>query len=312
MVLWRKTLNFKTKLKEVANNRTIRKKQTDYDGDGEICFTPYLETYLGVQMFQIASLIAIHDKNKSLKIVESVPKKLRNGMRFVDWNNVFKKNIVDHYADRARSEYDVVLIEDIQVAKGRIYKELPVFPRKRVLYYVIGYSYKYFEDIDIHKYFTFKDEITNHVQEKYENLLKYKTVSLHVRRTDKISKREGPKFWHCDNEYYETALSMLKDIEKVVVFSDDIEWCKKNFKGNKFVFIEGESRNADMYLMSLMHNNITATSHYGWWGAYLNQNKDKRVICPAYFYKYYPDKEEAYYNKKYYYPASWTLIDNRR
>jgi hypothetical protein len=105
---------------------------------------------------------------------------------------------------------------------------------------------------------------------------------------------------------------MLEDIEKVVVFSDDIEWCKKNFKGNNFVFIDGESRYADMCLMSFLHNNIIGISNYGWWGAYLNQNKDKTVIFPEYYYKYIREKEDAYFNKKYFYPDSWTLIDNRR
>jgi hypothetical protein len=305
-------INLRIRIKEANDTRLINIKQTDYDGDGELSFTPFYETYLGVQMFQIASLIAIHDKNKSLKIVESVPKELRNGMRFVDWNNVFKKNIVDHYSERLDDEFDVVVTENHRLTKGRLYRELPVFPNKRVLYHIVGFSYKYFEDVAIHNYFTFKDEITNYVQEKYENLLKYKTVSMHVRRTDKISKQEGPKFWHCGNKYYETALSMLKDIEKVVVFSDDIEWCKKNFKGNNFVFIEGGSRYSDMCLMSFMHNNIIATSTFGWWGAYLNQNKDKTVICPAHYYTCFPEVEDEYFNRKYYYPDSWITIDNRR
>jgi hypothetical protein len=286
--------------------------QTDYEGDGEIAFTPYLEAYLGVQMFQIACLLSIHDKNKSLKIVESVPKNLRNGMRFVDWNNVFKKNIVDHYSERLPKECDVVVEELRGRSNARVYQELPVFLNKRVHYNVFCMSYKYFEDIDINNYFTFKDEITNYVREKYENLLTYKTVSMHVRRTDKLSKIAAPRFWLVDDKYYKTALSMLKDIEKVVIFSDDIEWCKKNFKGNNFVFIGGESRYVDMYLMSSLHNNITATSNFGWWGAYLNQNKDKTVICPAYYYKELPEKRDAYFNKKYFYPDSWTPIDNRK
>jgi len=166
-------IKFSTKIKEASDPRSIkiRIKQTDYDGDGEISFTPFYETYLGVQMFQIAPLISIYDKNKSLKIVESVPKELRNGMRFVDWNNVFKKNIVDHYSERLGKDYDVIVNENRRVSKGRVYRELPVFPRKRVLYRIVGHSYKYFEDIDIHSYFTFKDEITNYIQEKYENLL---------------------------------------------------------------------------------------------------------------------------------------------
>jgi hypothetical protein len=63
--------------------------------------------------------------------------------------------------------------------------------------------------------------------------------------------------------------------------------------------------------MSSLHDNITAISNFGWWGAYLNQNKDKRVICPAYYYKKFSEEEDSYFNKKYFYPDSWEPIDNR-
>ena len=35
---------------------------------------------------------------------------------------------------------------------------------------------------------------------------------------------------------------------KFIIFSDDIEWCKSNFQGDIFTFIEGERDYIDLYL----------------------------------------------------------------
>lgn len=307
-------MRLSTRLKEVANIHyvDVRQANSDYEGSGELSFTPHYRTRFGNHLFQMACLLSIQDKNKSFKIVPSISKSDRDGRFFTDWNNVFKKDLVDHHSERLENEYDVVVQEHFMTSGAVIYQKLPVFPNKRVFYNVLCYSYKYFEDTDIRSCFAFNDAITDYVKEKYDNLLKYKTASIHIRRTDKLQKRFENHWWGCSPKYYKTALSMMKDIEKVVVFSDDIEWCKKEFKGDRFVFIEGESQYADLYLMSLIQNNIISVSTFSWWGAYSNQNKDKRVICPAYYYKKINEEEDAYFNKKYHYPDSWTPIDNRR
>ena len=40
------------------------------------------------------------------------------------------------------------------------------------------------------------------------------------------------------------------------------------------------SAGIDMYVMSLCDNNIIANSSFSFWGAFLNKNKEKKVICP--------------------------------
>ena len=45
-------------------------------------------------------------------------------------------------------------------------------------------------------------------------------------------------------------------------------------------YVHGETDVVDMYLMSKMRNNIIANSSFSWWAAWLNENKDKKVIAP--------------------------------
>ena len=42
----------------------------------------------------------------------------------------------------------------------------------------------------------------------------------------------------------------------------------------------GKDSFRDMQLMSLCKHNIVANSSFSWWGAWLNQNKEKTVIAP--------------------------------
>jgi hypothetical protein len=66
-----------------------------------------------------------------------------------------------------------------------------------------------------------------------------------------------------------------------IVCSDDMAWCKDNFKGANFVFIEGEMDIIDLLIMSKCKNQIIANSSFSWWSAWLNTNKSKKVIAPA-------------------------------
>jgi len=73
------------------------------------------------------------------------------------------------------------------------------------------------------------------------------------------------------------------------VFSDDINWCRKNLTlGTNACYVEhntGQNSFRDMQLMSLCKHNIIANSTFSWWGAWLNINSEKVVICPEQFYK---------------------------
>jgi hypothetical protein len=45
-------------------------------------------------------------------------------------------------------------------------------------------------------------------------------------------------------------------------------------------FVEGNDSITDIWLQSICKNNIIANSSFSWWGSWLNNNVDKKVISP--------------------------------
>jgi len=109
---------------------------------------------------------------------------------------------------------------------------------------------------------------------KYPCLLE-NTTSLHIRRGD-YSKLEDTHPIQSLG-YYHSALNILSP-KNILIFSDDIAWCRSNLNFQNCVFVDGEDAISSLYLMSLCKSNIIANSTFSWWGAWLNKNK--RVIAP--------------------------------
>lgn len=104
------------------------------------------------------------------------------------------------------------------------------------------------------------------------------TIGLHVRRGDYINIQSYHPLQTI--KYYEDAFDLI-DIKDatVVVFSNDIGWCKDNLKFDNMCFIEGNSNVKDLQLMANCDHNIIANSSFSWWGAWLNE-KQNRVVAP--------------------------------
>lgn len=127
------------------------------------------------------------------------------------------------------------------------------------------------------------------------------TVSLHIRRGDYLGVQDHHPV--CSLDYYKDALSEFKDNDyKFIVFSDDTDWCKQNFKED-FLFVENKEPQEDLWLMSKCNHNIIANSSFSWWGAWLNQNKSKKVIAPKKWF----GKALSNYNTNDLYSKEWIL-----
>jgi hypothetical protein len=105
-------------------------------------------------------------------------------------------------------------------------------------------------------------------------------LSVHVRRGDYVDQAN----FHppCEVGYYAAALARMPPQWRVILFSDDIAWCRDQevFAGERFVFSDGASNVTDLCMMSLCDHHIIANSSFSWWGAWLGRNPEKRVTAP--------------------------------
>ena len=119
------------------------------------------------------------------------------------------------------------------------------------------------------------ETIQQQIKPKYDLV---NTCSIHVRRGDYLTK---PNYHPtCDISYYNKAINLMPPNTRFLIFSDDILWCKTQFIGNNFNFIDELNDYEDLALMSLCEHNIIANSSFSWWGAWLNENPNKIVIAP--------------------------------
>jgi len=88
-------------------------------------------------------------------------------------------------------------------------------------------------------------------------------------------------------EYYREAAALVaskSEKPEFFIFSDDIEWVKENlhlsFPTTYVSAVPGIKAYEELYLMSLCTHSIISNSTFSWWGAWLNQHKEKIVIAP--------------------------------
>lgn len=117
-----------------------------------------------------------------------------------------------------------------------------------------------------------------------EQLKQPNAIAVHVRRTDFLTL---PQFSVCDTAYYRNAMNLLrKRVPKArfFIFSDDSDWCRKQFTACDETVIDlVESRGdplVDLHLMSLAAHHIIANSTYSWWAAWIGKKVGQIVVCP--------------------------------
>ena len=180
--------------------------------------------------------------------------------------------------------------------------------------YLCGYwqSEKYFKDVrnTILKEFSFPLETRERFEDLCKQMQEENSISIHIRRSDYLTEQNAKVYGNiCTEIYYENAIAYMdRQIKNphYYVFTDDLEWTRGYFKGDQYTIVDenrGKDSYADIYLMSQCKHNIIANSSFSWWGAWLNENPDKKVLAPKKWFHNH-EKDEIVCE-------DWIRIENR-
>ena len=274
---------------------------------------------LGNQMFQFAAGYVAAKKcevNLSLDLSWFNRRQLHNGFELEKVFNIYSKvNFLNNTLSFKSINFKEILNKFDRTFQAYNEPHFHYTPKiisipKRSFLKGYWQSELYFKDFaaDIRKVFNFYNPIDKKNYLVADQINQNNSISIHVRRGDYLLKTNINH--NVDlKEYYLTAIektSILFDNPKYFIFTDDPLWVAKNFTLNySFTVVDinrGTDSFYDMHLMSLCKCNIIANSSFSWWGAWLNNKKDKVVFAPNNWFK---DKSISTDDL---FPNSWKII----
>lgn len=170
--------------------------------------------------------------------------------------------------------------------------------------FLVGYwqSEKYFKENSelIRQILSPTDEQKDYIKKNYP-ILDDECTSVHVRRGDYVGLQNFHPIQKLD--YYEKAIELCGN-KNILIFSDDIDWCKKNFKSQNIYYVDEKEEITTLHMMSLCKNNIIANSSFSWWGAWKGNQKERKVIAPKNWFG-----PEGPSNSSDIYCENWIVLD---
>jgi Glycosyl transferase family 11 len=217
------------------------------------------------------------------------------------------------YASAARIARAALCAEVIREEPTQFlfHPEVELAHQTRIAYFV-GYwqSHQFAQDIEseLRKEFRLRTPLTGKNLELANRIRSARMpVSVHLRRGDYATAFGSGVLLPLD--YYTRAVQHIAAVEQdctFFVFSDDKGFAREWARGrSNFVVVDHNDSellaHEDMRLMSLCRHNIIANSSFSWWGAWLNQNPDKRVIAPAQWLGHETEKTDLL-------PGDWQVM----
>ena len=183
---------------------------------------------------------------------------------------------------------------------------------------------RYFQEYrkELLEIFRPKQMLTEHGFETVKKIMRFPNQSafLTIRRTDYLNSD-----YHgvLDIAYYLEACRMVNDHVMLTtgnaplfyIFSDEPEWCKKNFQIPYHFEVVGSydqtnhdhlgREDEDLWLMSRCRHAVCANSSFSWWGSWLSpyDGEDRMVVCPKRWFQNAPGADSSEIV-----PARWRSI----
>ena len=127
------------------------------------------------------------------------------------------------------------------------------------------------------------------------------TCSVHIRRGDfLLHPNEHPLV---PADWYVRAMNCFHPDTVFWIFSDDIEWVKRNIHAPNVCY-QHSSDVSDFFTMSLCTHHIIANSTFSWWAAWLNPSRCKKVIAPKQWF----GPTYGGWNTRDLYPQNWIVV----
>ena len=251
---------------------------------------------LGNHLFQIAVLLFFKKRSTvERELVFKYEENLHNAHnlpRKTFWNTLFK----NQFNVLSPNDFNQIHLQQCCAEQeSHKYFDLPFQSQKNILFYGYFQSFIYIDDEirkEMQNIIFSNKELVSKVQVIYDNI---KTqliaedddlISLHIRRTDFIYLKDFN--FILDLDYYKKALQIAGK-NKLVVFSDDIEWCKQNITHDLYpyeniYFVENNDVETDFLLMTKIKHNIIANSTFSTWASFASEYTQKIIIAPSKWY----------------------------
>jgi hypothetical protein len=251
----------------------------------------------GNQLFQIAATYAYGLKNNREPIFPKWLCKISGKY----YTNFFKNKI---------KEKDFLSVDKGYTEPTFYYKDIPIFEENCLSLKGYFQTEKYFfnTSTQIKELFQPNDEIRTKIQSiiEYDN-----TVGLQLRFYDRGTIDPIQYYYSSDDkeiiDYIVKAINFFGKDKTYVITTNNPVKAKKMFSSYKnFIFLSDLNLNTveEFFIFSNCENNIITNSSFGWWGAYLNKNSDKKVFAPKNWFKI----QNEWYDTRDIYCNDWIIL----